>query len=243
MASKILSIDIGERFISCASVDPGNPPTATVLAYDKAPINIYLSDTEATENSLIMHLQKILKDAAVSYKNTSLIIPDTRSYTRIFEMPTMTEKELISAIRYQADQFIPIPIDKVSMDIDILWEDKQNKKLTILLVAASNSLVDRLSKAVEKIGLVPLSLENETSASLKLFSLVAQAGTKVQNPKGFSLYLNFGSGSTSLCLFDNLRFIPLQMHNFSIGYDIFEKEIKANYSLSSEEAERVLTQS
>ena len=148
-------------------------------------------------------------------------------------MPLLTDKELISAIRYQADQFIPIPIDKVSLDLHIISKSKETNKSVILLVAASQSVIDHIVKITEDAGLVPASIQNEASSLLSLFSRLHDA--QPQPPTGTSLYINFGNNSTSIYLYDNVQNLPLQVHNFNIGQQIFYKDIQANFTLSAEQ--------
>ncbi len=33
--------------------------------------------------------------------------------------------------KYQADQFIPLPLEETAIDLDIIYEDKANKKIVI----------------------------------------------------------------------------------------------------------------
>lgn len=239
MANASFTIDIGEKYIKVADVEKkGEQLIPLSLAFDQNPANIYLSesikDTQAT-SSLI---QKLVKDAGVKKKNVKLVIPDSQSYAQILEMPAITEKELLSAIRYQADQFIPIPIEKVNLDIEIINEDKKNKKLLILLVAAPIALLNKMSGLIEESNLIADSIQTELSASLGLIDMMFKKNTEC------TLFINFGYTTSTLYLFcPNIEVgtsIPLQIRNFPLGLDLFLRDMKSNLNISDKDALNIL---
>lgn len=244
--AKTLGLAIGERYISISQVErKGNQLVPLTLAFEQIPINPYVNDSQDAEKQVITAIKKILADAGVKSKETAIVIPDSHGYTRILEMPKLTEKELISALRYQADQFVPIPIEQVSLDIEILHEDEKNKKLLILLVASANAMIDKITRIVEGVGLLPLAMENEASASLRFITQTMQAKaqaptTETTGPTPLTIFMNFGHSSTSLHLFDMVRRIPIQTVNFAVGLDIFARELRTNLSLADKEVDRIL---
>ena len=86
-------------------------------------------------------------------------------------MPKLKEKELIAAIRYQADEFIPMAIDETNLDLEVLKEDDKTNKMLIFIVASPKKLVEKIQKTVEMADFVPTTLENELSAVARLTSL------------------------------------------------------------------------
>lgn len=243
MSSNQIVLDIGDTYVKLAkiSINSGHI-VAETLAYERVPLNVYINDSDDAANKLSALIKQMIKDTKVGARDAAIVIPDSRSYTRILEMPTLTEKELISAIRYQAEQYIPIPIDKAALDLQMLSEDKKNKKTAVLLVAAAKTMIEKITGIVERADLLPVSITNESSA---LFTFISQT---VKNQKGsddkatqLDLYLNLGSASTSLALYDLAQGIPLQTHSFMVGMDIFLKEIKSNFNIDDAQAEKLLS--
>ncbi len=242
MASNQIVLDIGDTYIKIAKVgNSSGKIVAETLAYDRIALNVYLNDSDEAANKLGILIKQMMKDAKINARDAAIVIPDSHSYTRVLEMPTLTEKELISAIRYQAEQYIPIPIDKAALDLQILSEDKKNKKTVVLLVASAKVTVEKISHIVESANLLPVSITNESSA---LFAFVehtiksnkAAAPTTPTN----EVFLNLGFASTSLSLYDMSLGIPLQMHSFLVGMEIFLKELKSNFNLNDADAEKML---
>lgn len=246
MSEIAFAADLGEQYLRIADVAKRDDSlNIKALGINRNSTNFYLSEADKDLKETASLLQKLIGDAKISKKNANIVVPDSQSYSRIVEMPTLTEKELLSAIKYQADQFIPMPIDKVSLDVEIISEDKKSKKALVLIIAASNSIIEKVVKVAELAGFIPSSIENETSANLRIISyyLFSQKKETAASPdNNASLFINFGHSSTSLYLFSNKLNLPVQIHNFSLGFAIFTKDIHANYNVSEADAKKLLEQ-
>lgn len=238
MADVTFTLDIGEKNIKASDISKnGNTYHANALSLCESPINIYNTDLKLTE-TVVPLIKKLVEDAGIVKKSVNVIIPNSFSYSRLIETPVLTEKELISAIRYQADQFIPVPIDKVNMDIEVISQVK-NDKLLILLVAAPITVLERITDLVESVGLMPETIETEASATISMLTDLQMSADLVATQQYF-LFVNFGYSSSSIYLFDKKNNIPLEIYNFSLGLNLFIKDLMVNYALSEVEAINVL---
>src|SRR3990167_8569209 len=237
MSDSIFCVDLGEYYIKVAQVDHKKKILEIkAAAFNEIPFNPYASSAEEVFKKSEELLVKLIADASIKHQDVNIIIPDSQSYTRIFEMPLLTDKELLSAIKYQADQFIPIPIDKVSLDVHILHKDKQNNKVDILLVAAANTVIENIVQIVESASLMPVSIENEASATVRLITTILKMEKqKNRSTDECEVFINFGNSSTSLYLFSVTEQRPLQVHNFTLGRSIFYRDILSNYSLNDQQ--------
>lgn len=241
MSDSGFAINLGEKYIQIADAEEsGSQIQVRALAYDEAKVNIYVTEGEKPTQQVSDILSKLIGDAGIKKKGVHIIIPDSHSYSRIIEMPLLTEKELVSAIKYQADQFVPIPIEKVNLDIEILYTDKKNKKLSILIIAAPMTVVDKAVSTIETIGLFPESVENESSATLRLVSHIFSQQKDKAIPNQMTLFMNFGYSSTSLYLYENAVDLPRDIHNFPLGFDLFFRSIKANLNSNDDDIKRLL---
>ncbi len=240
MKNTFFAFDLGERYIKVADIEnKGNVLRANALAYDELQYNPYEKTSGDIFKKSSEAIVKLLSETELKKKETNIIIPDSQSYTRIIEMPILTEKELTSAIRYQADQFIPLSIDKVSLDIYVLKKDKKTNKSSILLVAAANAIIENVIRIIESSSLIPGSIESQTSAVLKLITHLLRMNRTVKSQELLA-YINFGLSSSSIYLFDPVEKIPVQVHNFAIGYDVFFRDIQANFSLDSVKSKELI---
>lgn len=240
MANSYFALSLGEEFIKVIDGEFQGPKiTVSAAAYDATPQNLYEDETDLSIKKNAELIGKLVKDAGIKKREAAIVIPDGQSYSRIIEMPMITERELISAIRYQADQFIPIPIDKVNLDVQTIQIDKKNKRMLILLVACATASIEKVVTIIESGGFIPTSIESETSSSIRLLShLYTNKYFPVTDD--LDLFINFGSSSCSLYLFDATLGLPLQTHNFTIGSAMMKKDIKANFRMDDAKINEIL---
>lgn len=241
MADTSFNITIGERYIMVGDIEKqGVQYKMNTLGFEESTANFYLSSAQEDIEATSALIRKLTQDAGIKKKAVNVVIPDTYSYSQIIMMPMLTEKELLSAIKYQADQLIPVPIDQVNLDIEVLYEDKKNKKLALLVVASQLTILDKIVAVIEASGFAPNTIENEASALFRLLSDITSSHQDQNTAYPLILLINMGYSSTSLYLFHRRSNIVLQIHNFSLGYNIFCKDIQANLNTSENDTKKLL---
>ncbi len=235
MADSFFCLDVGENLVKIVDAKKnGNAIDINTIGYIDTDTTFYAADNEKNIHDEAAVISKLVTSLKITKKNVSVVIPDAFTYSQILLMPFLNEKELISAIKYQADQFIPMPIDETNIDIEILQEFNTEKKLLVLMVASPKKLVDKVQRLIESAGLLPDSIENELSASARF---VAESGKILGMASGGAyLIANIGWRSTSLYYFDPTMLLLTQTHNFKIGYELFIKEIQINANTDIQKA-------
>lgn len=236
-------IDIGDNFLKIASLNFVKnyiqPNLILSLPIEKNIFDYEFPDENFNFNSITVNQNK--KKIELPFKEADLIIPDSRTYFQIIETPLLTEKELISAIRYHSEQFIPLPFEQVAIDMELIYEDKTNKKLKNLIVAAPKLLINKIIKLSENSNLIPLSIENETSAYIRLVEfLVSQNKLEHSKEITYLFFINLGFKNTTIFIFNTEKNIPEEIIGFSTGAEIFIKEISLNFSNNRNEAIEIL---
>ncbi|MFH0773332.1 MAG: pilus assembly protein PilM [bacterium] len=238
MADTSFSIDIGEKFTRIADASLKNKKVdITSLGEELSVANFFSDETEKTMELQAEVMNKMTKDLKIAKKNVHVVIPDSYCYAQVMEFSKLNEKELLSAVRYQADQFIPLPIDEVIFDLEVVRENNTTKKNTILVVAAPKKLVERVEKTVELAGFIPDSLEGELSAITRYFSdlsVYAEA-----QPSSY-LVINFSFSTTSLYLITMPGGVLTELRIIKTGFDLFIKELKFNLELQDNKAMELL---
>lgn len=225
------TLDIGDAYIKIvdSSLVNGKCNLISVAFMENSPL-FFTNETEQIIEDESSRIKKLLETNKIQKKNVNCVIPDAYTYSQILEMPRLNERELISAIRYQADQFIPMPIDETSIDIEILQDNEIDKKILVLMVAAPKKIIDRVQTSVELSGLVPVSLENSLSATSRFFLTFNETLNSKKTPL---LLVNIELNSTSLYTFEPTKGVLLYNHTFPIGYQLFFKELQINTNLDS----------
>ncbi len=208
----------------------------TIQEYASIPSNVdFLTSSNAKVlNDQVKRLNELISKVNLKNKRIHVVLPDSVSYSSFLVFPKLKEKELYSAIKFQADQFIPLQLDAASLDIDILEESKDKQKLLILIVATEKKLIERVTELMEINGLIPEVIETQLSALGKLFSY-----SNVQSI-GNSLLINFDYESTTVYFYEKKRRLIFQSHTFKSGYNLFVKELALSSSIEVEKAKFLL---
>ena len=123
-------------------------------------------------------------------------IANQRIVMRQIELPPITDpKELDSAVRFQAQDEIPMPIESVVLDYHSLGiaETEAGPRMQVLLVAARRDMVERMLLAAREAGLRPEGVD------LAAFGMI-RALRPLDVPDGEQvLYLSIG-GLTNLAI-------------------------------------------
>lgn len=121
------------------------------------------ADTEA----VAVAIRQLIKDVGTKSRDVTIALPESKVFTRVIEVPQLSTRELSSAIKWEAEQYIPLPLDQVNVDYTVLREakDTPTNKMEVLLVAAPKSLVDRYLTIVELAELTAVGAETEIIAT------------------------------------------------------------------------------
>lgn len=231
----ILSLYIGDNFIrlSSSAFKNGIIEVESLAMADELPM-IYAMLNDKTINLVSEKIEECYNSMKAQSKNVNIILPDSFTFSQIQEMPRLKEKELLSAIKYQADQFIPLPLEEASLDIEILADDPSNNKLLVLIVAASEKMISLITQMVEQAGLVPISIENELSAIGRF------VGNTLKPSSTGTIMLNTGYSTSSLYYYNPDKKLITDAYTVRIGVDLFVRELKANLNIDSKKALEIL---
>ena len=169
------------------------------------------------------------KKVAVSLAGDEIVI-------RYVKFPHMSKEELKSAIKYEAEQYIPFNIDEVVLDFQILGEETvgTEKKLDCILIAVKEIAVSKMIKLVESVGLEPSVIDCDVFAIQNAY----ETNYGVKENETVAL-INIGAKITSLNIFEDgiTRFT----RDIPFGGNIFTKDISREFKIdfiSSEKLKR-----
>lgn len=188
------------------------------------------SESSVDQQAMAEAIQKLVVEAKVTTKNVNLALPDNQVFTKVIEMPNLSDKELSSAIYWEAEQNIPAPLETMTLDYKILKRntgDANSSKMQVLLVGAPTVLIQRYTKIFELTGLSINSIETEILAVLR--SLVADHSAEV------SLIVNLGALGTSVAIVQNG--IVIFTYAIPIGGLAMDRAIGSNFGFTPEQAE------
>jgi len=186
----------------------------------------------------IENLAKIIKKGLKQVKGKRIrtkyvvsSLPEEKSFLDILQIPVMNEEEIENAVKFEAENYIPLKLDDVYFDFEKIQPiSKQKKYQEILIAATPKHIVDSYFKALEQAGLIPIALEIESLAIVR--SLI-----KKNTLTGPLLIIDFGETRTSFIIFSgkSLRFTS----TIPISSQILTENISKNLKISREKAEKL----
>lgn len=129
-------------------------------------------------------------------KRVRVGIANQRTVLRTLELPPLTDrKELATAVRFQAEDQVPMPLDNAVLDFHALGviDTPTGPRQRVIVVAAQRDMVERLLEAVRGAGLRPEGVD------LSAFALIRSLYRADEEHAGRVLYLNVG-GLTNMAI-------------------------------------------
>lgn len=88
--------------------------------------------------------------------NVAVGVSNQKVVVRLIDLPYMEAAELTGAIQYQAQDYIPIPVEEAILDFQIIGDYMTNADehmMEVLLVAAQRDMIDQMVNAIGHSGL------------------------------------------------------------------------------------------
>ncbi len=129
-------------------------------------------------------------------KRVRVGVANQRTVLRTMELPPLTDrKELATAVRFQAEDQMPMPLDNAVLDFHPLGviDTPGGPRQRVIVVAAQKDMVERLLSAVRGAGLRPEGID------LSAFALIRSLHRSDEEHAGRVLYLNIG-GLTNMAI-------------------------------------------
>ena len=129
----------------------------------------------------------------VTTRRVAIAIPTYRSFSRSMQLPRMSQKDLVDAVRLEAEQYIPVPLDKLYMDYLVTKEEKETADL--LAIAVPRDIVDSYLTLARMVGLDVMLVETTMAAGSRLFSHARYNDIT-------SVIIDFGSLTADISIFN-----------------------------------------
>lgn len=188
------------------------------------------SESPFDQEAMAQAIQKLMIDAKVTIKNVNVALPENQVFTKVIEMPELSDKELSSAIYWEAEQHIPAPLKTMALDYKVVKRnisDQLSSKMQVLLVGAPNTLVHRYQQIFEMTGLTITAIETEIISVVR--ALVPS------NAASVLLVVNIGALSTSLAIVQNG--IVVFTYSVPLGGLAMDRAIASNFGFTPTQAE------
>ncbi|MBP9751902.1 MAG: type IV pilus assembly protein PilM [Candidatus Moranbacteria bacterium] len=159
-------------------------------------------------------------------------LPETKAFLRIVTLPKMGREEAKEAIKWEIEANIPLTLDQVYYDWQILSDSvvSEKDKMSVLVVAVARSMVDQFRTTLEDAGLEVVGLETESIAQAR--SLLPEA-----HENETTLIVDIGDRRTSFLI--AIGNIPVFTSSVPLSSQSMTDAISKGMGLSFEAAEKL----
>ena len=235
-----IGLDIGSRTVKLVELEESKTgwrlvSSGIAASSGKLPGQI----TDEKENlALAEVIRKLGRQTNLTDKNVSLALPEVSVFTRLVSFPLVDDKEIASAVKWEAEQYVPIPMAEAILQYQIVSRDNAltRPESQVLLVATPKDLVEKYLRVAHLAGLEVVGVETQL---LALVRALAPA-------QGTVLLMDFGARTTDIAIAKNgtmtfSRSIPTAgdaltralVQNLGVRYSQAE-EYKKTYGLSTD---------
>lgn len=187
------------------------------------------SEAEKDVVAVSSAIKKLHQDARIGAKEAVIALPEGQVFSRVIEVPPMGDNELAQAIPWQAEQFIPVPLEQVNLDWQVVARGgggKGEEKMKILLVAAPLNLIQKYVRYVEMAGFKTAAVETEIVASAR--ALIPPKSPPV-------MLVDFGAKTTDLAVVQDGYVVMTR--SIPTAGEAFTRAIATTLSLTPAQAE------
>ena len=231
----VIGLDIGSSYVRALQLSESGggyriehfamEPLREGVVVDKT-----VQDIEAISNAI----ERAVRTCGSRSKSCAIAVSGPAVFTKTISLPSnLAEADVESQIQIEANQYVPYPLDEVSLDFDIIGPSARNPDLIDILLAASKSEnVESRQDALEAAGLTARVVDVEAYAIANAFELIRERDHLSKN-EAVGIF-DIGRDLTTLLVLRGGRVIYNREHPFG-GHQLLEETMR-RYEMTPEQA-------
>lgn len=190
---EFFALDIGTNALRLVQLSGDSQRGWTLQKFAYVPVShtIVQDSSESGKRKLGETILGAMQQAGIHTKNIAIGLPASKTFTALIDVPNQDPKSIEKVVRYQMDQYIPMPMDEAKADFVVLGPNPADPaKAEVLISSTSISYAEERMEDIEQYGLNIVAQEPEPIA-------MARALT----PPGITdarLIIDYGESSTDL---------------------------------------------
>lgn len=234
-SAPVLGLDIGSasvRIVQLSETGSGyrvehfaTEPVGKGVVVEKS-----VQDIEAVSSAI----KRAVGNSGSQAKQCAIAVSGSAVFTKTISLPAnLAESDVESQVQVEANQYVPYPLDEVSLDFEILGPSPRNEDMVDILLAASKSEnVESRQDAIDAAGLKAKVVDVEAFAIANAFELMRERdGLSKGEAVGI---FDIGYDLTMLLVLRNDRVIYTRDHPF--GSQQLIDETMRRYEMDEEKA-------
>lgn len=244
-----VGLEVGTSALKVVELRAGNPPSLGALAVRPMPPGLIQDDQVTDAQGLAEEIKALFNDAGIHRRFTVTAVSNRQAITRNIHVPRMTVQELDEAIKWEAERYIPFPIDEVMLDYFVLDnpEDvEEGGQLEVVIAAARLDEVTQQVEYLKQAGLEPYVIDVKPFSLLRSLkgSLLGEhltkttlSGNAYTEANEIGVVLEIAASTSTVTLVRGQR--VLMNRNINVSGDDFTAAIQRAFGLDFDSAEDV----
>jgi len=198
---------------------------------------------------MVKNVKTLIGELKVKTKKVITCLPEDEVVSRLIRLPPLKENEVMDALKYEAETFVPYPIEEVSIDYEVVEQDESGR-LAVFAIAARNELIQSYVKLVKSVGLELMALESPAISVRRVIAstvpltsgvIVVDMGEKYSDiiaiNKGniyFTRSMSVGGESLTRAISINLGLDMASAEEYKKAYGMKETELEGKIKVAIE---------
>jgi type IV pilus assembly protein PilM len=226
-----VALDLGSYTVKVVQGKPGKTIQVERTVEVFNPLGTVVPSDEAGAEKLAQLVGNVFTDHNLAKTDVRLSLPENIVSTKIISIPPLSDAELASAINWQAEQHIPIPLDELSLEYQVIYRpDRKNREepMRVLLVGVRKSIVEKYLDVFLRVGIEPTILETQTLSLLRSLQFTPDEPS--------TLVVHSGASLTNLAIVHQgeLRFV----YTFASAGQMLSRATEQGIQLDAKQAEQ-----
>ncbi len=246
MARRLIGLDIGTNAVRVVELEPaGDLTRVTSFGQVALPPDAMREGEVVDAAAVTAAIQRLWKELSLRKGEVRIGVASPRVLVRTVDLPVMSEPDLAGALRFQAQELIPIPLEDAVLDFQVLEPLPGGEPAAdgtppvpmqrILLAAAHRDTVSNLVGAVRAAGLTVSAVD------LVPLALIRAIGRRVsENGSGAEAIVSVGGGVTVMVVHE--AGLPRFVRVLGLGGRLLTEAIARDLAIPFDQAEALKRQ-
>ena len=238
-----VGLDIGTDFIRVAQIKPsGSGNTLSNYGLVAMPFGAVVEGEVVDPEAVSIAIKDLWRRTGLRTKTVSVGVSNQKVVVRLIDLPYMERAELAGAIQYQAQDYIPIPIEEAIIDFQIIGNymtPADEHMMEVLLVAGQRDMIGNIVSAVEGAGMQLAQVDVTAFALVRalLGATPSWLSEESETPGEAIGVVHISSGLTNIAVVE--RGLPRFTRVSSLAASQFTQSIANVLNLTFDEAEEL----
>ncbi|MBX3139960.1 MAG: type IV pilus assembly protein PilM [Trueperaceae bacterium] len=244
-----VGLEVGTSALKVVELRAGNPPTLSALAVRPMPAGLVSEDEVTDQQGLAEEIKALFQEAGIQKRFTVTAVSNRQAITRNIHVPRMSVAELDEAIRWEAERYIPFPIDEVVLDYFVLDNPEdvaEGEQLEVVIAAARLDEVSQQVDYLKHAGLEPHVIDVKPFSLLRALrgslhgehlTKATLSGQNFTEGNEIGVVLEIAASTSTVTLVRGQR--VLMNRNINVSSDDFTTAIQRAFGLDFDSAEEV----